>query len=384
MPFAPSSRSSAVAPFIVMNVMQQAADREAAGADVIHLEVGQPGTAAPRGAAAAARRAIDTDVLGYTLTLGIPGLRERICRHYQEWYGLGLPPGRIGVTTGSSAAFLLSFMASFDPGDRVLLTDPSYPCYRNILHALGIEVVRIPAGPDTRYQVDAAMLDDVQDLAGVVCASPSNPTGSLLSAPALKSLAEACDRRGIRLVSDEIYHGLVYDGVAASAAGYSDSAVVINSFSKYFSMTGWRVGWMVMPEDLVPAIERLAANFFISPPGVSQVAALAALDCADELEANKAVYAANRALLLDRLPKMGIDKLAPADGAFYIYADIGDRIEDSEAFAAQLLNEAGVAITPGIDFDPDRGHRTIRFSYCVSQQNVQMGLDRMEAWLQHR
>ena len=381
MTFQPSRRGAAVSPFLVMDVMNQAAEREAAGDDVLHLEVGQPGTAAPKGAREAAKHAIDTEVLGYTLSLGIAPLRERLAQHYRQWYGLNLPPERFGVTTGSSGAFLLSFLAAFEPGDRVLLTDPSYPCYRNILTSLGIEVVRIPAGPDTRYQIDAGMLDDVPNLAGVVAASPSNPTGSLLPDRSLKALAEACDARGIRLISDEIYHGLIYDGTAACAASYSDSAIVINSFSKYFSMTGWRIGWMTIPDDLQQSIERLASNYFISPPGVSQVAALAAMDCTAELEANKAVYAANRELLLKRLPEIGIGKLAPADGAFYIYADIADLTNDSTGFCRRMLEETGVAVTSGLDFDPDRGNSTIRMSYCGETEMIAEAMDRMGDWL---
>ena len=381
MVFQPSGRGAAVSPFRVMDVMIQAAEREAAGECVLHLEVGQPGTSAPAGAREAAKHAIDTEVLGYTLALGIQPLRERLAQHYREWYGLNIAPERFAVTTGSSGAFLLSFLAAFEPGDRVLLTDPSYPCYRNILSALGIEVIRIPAGPDTRYQIDAGMLDDVPNIAGVVAASPSNPTGSLLPDASLKALAEACDARGIRLISDEIYHGLVFEGTAGCAAAYSDSAIVINSFSKYFSMTGWRIGWMIMPEDLIGAIERLAANFFISAPGVSQAAALAAMDCGEELEANKAVYAANRELLLRRLPEIGISKIAPADGAFYVYADVGDLTNDSIAFSKRLLDETGVAVTSGLDFDPDRGNRTIRLSYCASQEDIDEALTRIGGWL---
>ena len=362
--------------------MNQAAEREAGGGEVLHLEVGQPSVSAPTGAREAAKHGIDTDKLGYTLALGIQPLRERLSRHYQEWYGLNIPPERFAVTTGSSGSFLLSFLSAFQPGDRVMLTDPSYPCYRNILAALGVEVVRVPAGPDTRYQIDAGMLDDVPNLAGVVAASPSNPTGSLLPDRDLKALAEACDARGIRLISDEIYHGLIYEGSAGCAAAYSRSAIVINSFSKYFSMTGWRIGWMIMPEDLITAIDRLAANFFISPPGVSQIAALAALDCTEELDANKAVYAANRELILKRLPEIGIGNIAPPDGAFYVYADVGDRTNDSINFCRQLLNDTGVAITSGLDFDPDRGNRTVRLSYCADRDDIAEAMDRMEEWLQ--
>jgi len=380
MSFAPSARG-AISPFLVMEVMNQAAERVAQGDDVLHLEVGQPSSPAPLGAREAAKRAIDADVLGYTLPFGIQPLRERLAEHYRQWYGLDIPLRRIAVTTGSSAGFPLGFLAAFAPGDRVLLTDPGYPCYRNILSALGCEVVRLPAGSDTRYQVTAAMLDRVENLAGVVCASPNNPAGSVLPAGDLKALAEACHARGIRLISDEIYHGLVYNGAAACAAAYSESAVVINSFSKYFSMTGWRIGWMILPEDLVDVVERLAQNFFISPPGISQVAALAALDCQAETEQNKAAYARNRALLLERLPAMGIAKIAPADGAFYVYADIGDMTNDSMDFCTRLLRETGVAITSGLDFDPDRGGRTIRLSYCAGEADVAEAMARMADWL---
>tara|TARA_R110002073_G_scaffold127241_3_gene272529 strand:- start:38 stop:985 length:948 start_codon:yes stop_codon:yes gene_type:complete len=311
----------------------------------------------------------------------MPPLRERLARHYQDWYGESIPVERIAVTTGSSAGFMLAFLASFSVGDRVLLTDPSYPCYRNILAALGCEVVRLPTGPETGYQMTAAMIDQVPNLAGVVVASPSNPTGSLLPPGELQAIAETCHARGIRLISDEIYHGLVFSGAAETAARYSSSAVVINSFSKYFSMTGWRVGWLVLPEDLVDAVGRLAQNFFISPPSVSQVAALGALDATEELEANRTMYAGNRQKMLEGLPSIGLTKLAPADGAFYVYADVGHLTNDSAGFCARLLDEAGVAITSGLDFDPDRGQRTVRFSYCIDPSDIEQALDRLSGWL---
>lgn len=380
MQFAPATRSD-IDPFMVMDVMTHAAACEARGDHVIHLEVGQPGTAAPKLAREAVKQAIDNEVLGYTLTFGIPPLRERIAQHYQDWYGLNVPVERIAVTTGSSAGFMLSFLACFQPGDRVLLTDPSYPCYRNILAAVGCEVVRVPTGPETRYQLTAAMLDQVPDLAGVVIASPSNPAGTVIEPCELKAIAETCHNRGIRLISDEIYHGLIFDGRAETAARYSESAIVINSFSKYFSMTGWRVGWMIVPEDLLTAIERLSTNLYISPPGVSQVAALAALDAREELEANKTVYAGNRQLMLDNLPGMGLGKIAPADGAFYIYADISHLTDDSLSFSKRMLDEAGVAAASGLDFDPDRGNQTIRFSYCITQPDIEQALERMGDWL---
>ena len=380
MTFGPAPRSD-IAPFMVMDVMTQAAACEARGDHVLHLEVGQPSTPAPRLARVAAKKAIDTDVLGYTLALGIPALRERLTLHYRDWYDVELPADRIAITTGSSAGFLLAFLSSFSAGDRVLLTDPSYPCYRNILAALGCEVVRLPTGPETRYQMTAEMLGQVPDLAGVVIASPSNPAGTVIPPKQLQAIAEACHARGIRLISDEIYHGLVFDNRADTAARYSESAVVINSFSKYFSMTGWRVGWMVVPEDLRNAIQRLAQNFYISAPGVGQVAALAALDATEELEANKAVYAENRRLLLEGLPRMGLGQIAPADGAFYIYADVGHLTDDSLAFASRLLDETGVAITSGLDFDPDRGNRFVRLSYCIARRDIEQALERLSGWL---
>jgi aspartate/methionine/tyrosine aminotransferase len=380
MSFAPAARSD-IAAFMVMDVMTQAAACEARGDHVLHLEVGQPGTPAPRLAREAAKRAIDTDVLGYTVALGIWPLRERLARHYQDWYGVNVPVERIAVTTGSSGGFLLSFLACFSAGDRVLLTDPSYPCYRNILSALGCEVVRLPTDLDTNYQMTAAMIDQVPNLAGVVIASPSNPAGTVIPAHELKAIAEKCHARGIRLISDEIYHGLVFEGRADTAARYSPSAVVINSFSKHFSMTGWRIGWMVFPDDLKDAIERLAQNFFISPPGVSQVAALAALDATEELEANKAVYAANRRLMLQGLPQMGLTKIAPPDGAFYIYADVSHLTDNSLKFASRLLDETGVAISGGLDFDPDRGLNMVRLSYCITQPDIEQALERLSGWL---
>jgi len=380
MTFAPAPRSE-IAAFMVMDVMTQAAACEARGDHVLHLEVGQPGTPAPRLAREAAKQAIDSEVLGYTLAWGNAPLRMRLARHYQDWYKLNVPVGRIAVTTGSSAAFLLAFLSSFSAGDRVLLTDPSYPCYRNILQALGCEVVRLPTGPETRYQMTAAMIDEVPNLSGVVIASPSNPAGTVIPPEELKAIAETCHGRGIRLISDEIYHGLVFEGRADTAARYSESAIVINSFSKYFSMTGWRIGWMIVPEDLIATIERLATNFFISPPGVSQVAALAALDATEELEANKAVYAENRQLMLDTLPGLGLGKIAPADGAFYIYTDISHLTDDSLAFSSRLLEEAGIASASGLDFDPDRGNHTLRFSYCIARPDIEQALDRLSGWL---
>lgn len=307
----PSGRGQ-VAPFIVMDVMTAAAAREAAGGDVLHLEVGQPSTPAPSGVLEAARRALDSDRIGYTVALGIPSLRERIARHYRDAYGVSVPAGRVAVTTGSSAGFQLAFLAAFEAGDRVALASPGYPAYRNILQALNIEVVDLPTEHADRYQptverLEAAHGADGGRLDGVIVASPSNPTGTMLDGPAMRRLAEWCRGNGVRLVSDEIYHGIGYGMRPVTALEADPEAVVINSFSKYFSMTGWRIGWMVVPGDLLRSVECLAQNFFISPPTLSQIAAEAAFDCDDELQANLARYAANREVLLNELPKAGLD-----------------------------------------------------------------------------
>ena len=376
------ARRGLVAPFIVMEILRAANERAVEGADIRHLEVGQPGTGAPQGVIEAVRAALGQSPLGYTEAFGLPALRQRIARHYADLYGVTVDPSRIAVTTGSSAGFLLAFLASFEPGDRVVLTDPSYPCYRNILTALGIEPVHVPVGPETGFQPSPAVLDQVSgSIDGLVVASPSNPTGSMLSAPALRALAEYCRDRGIRLVSDEIYHGITYGEPASTALASTDEAIVVNSFSKYFSMTGWRLGWLVLPPDLVTPVERLTQNLFISAPTVSQVGGLAAFDCREELEANVARYARNRDLLLTELRAAGIERVAPADGAFYVYAEIGDLTNDSEAFCRRMLDEIGVAATPGVDFDTGRGTRYIRFSYAGSTEDVSEAARRIRGWV---
>jgi aspartate/methionine/tyrosine aminotransferase len=359
MPRPPSERSS-IASFIVMDVMQAAAAREAAGHRVIHMEVGQPGTPAPAAAREAVERAMRSENLGYTLALGMPALRERIARHYKDWYGLEISPERVVVTNGSSAAFVLAFLALFDAGERVGLPSPGYPCYRHILTALGQEPVILEAGEASRWMPTAAQIDEAsagQGLAGVLIASPANPTGTMLEPQRLQEILAVCRRRGLWFISDEIYHGLTYGLPAETALKHSDGVVVINSFSKYFSMTGWRVGWMVVPAGLVRTVERLAQNLYIAPPTVSQVAALGSFDGVAELEANKRVYAANRELLLAELPKAGLDRIVPADGAFYLYADVSRFTDDSLAFAKLMLEETGIAATPGVDFDEARGRR---------------------------
>jgi aspartate/methionine/tyrosine aminotransferase len=373
----------AIPPFIVMEVMRAAAEREAEEKAVYHLEVGQPGTSAPSGVIEAAHRALDTDRLGYTVALGIPALRQAIARHYRDFYGQDVPVERIVATTGSSGAFILGFLAAFDPGDRVALAAPGYPCYRHILRALGIVPVEIETGPEHRYQPTPELLDAAREegeIHGLIVASPSNPTGTMLDEGAMRALVSYCEREEIRLVSDEIYHGIAYDFPGTTAASLTDKALVVNSFSKYFSMTGWRLGWMVVPPDLLRPVECLAQNLFISPPSLSQHAAVAAFDCHEELRANLARYAENRALLQAELPKAGFTRLAPSDGAFYVYADIGDLTNDSQEFCARMLAETGAAATPGLDFDGGRGHRTMRFSYAGSTEEVAAAMEALKRW----
>ena len=370
-----------VPPFIVMDVMQAAAEREASGAQVLHMEVGQPGTPAPKGVLDAARRALDADRVGYTVALGVPSLRQRIGEHYKEAYGLDLDPDRIAVTTGSSSGFLLAFLAAFDVGDRVALAAPGYPAYRNILQALGLEPVLLPTTAADRYQPSPAALEAVEGrLDGLIVASPSNPTGTMLARPQLKALVEACRTNGIRLISDEIYHGISYGDRAISILELCQDAIVINSFSKYYSMTGWRLGWMVLPEDLRRPVECLAQNFYISPPTLSQLAAEAAFDCGEELDGHVARYARNRTRLLEGLPRAGFTDLAPADGAFYLYADVSRLTNDSQAFCRRLLHDLGIAITPGVDFDPERGNRFVRFSFAGPEAVIEAAVHKLTAW----
>lgn len=368
------SRRGQIGSFIVMDVMEAAAQREREDQAVWHLEVGQPGTPAPSGVLAAAGRALEAERLGYTVARGVPDLIAVITHHYRQTYDVELDPGRILATTGSSGGFLLGFLAAFDIGDRVAMALPGYPCYRNILSALGIEPVLLLAGPEDRFQPTPELLEAELakggPLDGLIVASPSNPAGTMLEASAFRELVEYCRSQGIRLVSDEIYHGITYRGAATTALALTDDAIVVNSFSKYYSMTGWRLGWMVVPESLKRAVECLAQNFFISPPTLSQLAAVAAFDCVDELEANVARYAANRERLLAELPRAGFDRLAPVDGAFYIYADVSEMTDDSVGFCRKILEETRVAITPGVDFDPVRGHHFVRFSFSETEEAI--------------
>ena len=378
-----SSRGE-IPPFIVMDVMAAATEREAEGNAVFHLEVGQPGTPAPAGVLAAAKRALETQRLGYTVALGIPELRSAIAGHYQSYHGVTVDPARVVVTTGSTGGFVLSFLAAFDAGDRVATVAPGYPCYRHILSAFGIEPVVLETEAEHRFQPTPELLDEAMrqtgQLDGLIVASPSNPTGTMLDSDAMRDLRAFCRTHGIRMISDEIYHGITYDQKAKTALEFGDDAVVINSFSKYFSMTGWRLGWMVVPGDMLRAIECLAQNLFVSPPSLSQLAAVAAFDCIEELDLNVERYAANRRLLLDQLPKAGFDRLAPVDGAFYIYADVSNRTDDSVSFCSRILNETGVAVTPGLDFDPVRGHRFVRFSFAESTESISAAAAALIEW----
>ncbi len=380
-----SSRSQ-VDPFIVMDVMEAARAAEAAGRHIIHMEIGQPGTPAPAGARRALTDAMEGDALGYTVALGIPQLRERIASLYKDWYNVTLDPARVVVTPGSSGAFILGFTALFDAGDKVGLGEPGYPSYRQILRALDLIPVGIPTSAENRLQpVPADLPTNLPGgLQGLITASPGNPSGTMLDLPHLEALVGAAHDMGASFISDEIYHGLQYDGRAVSALEVSDDVYVINSFSKYFSMTGWRVGWMVVPEDHVRVIERLAQNMFICSPHASQVTALAAMGCDDELRGNLEVYARNRQLMIDGLPGAGFDKFAPPDGAFYIYADVSAHTDDSRAFAAEILENAGVAVTPGLDFDPIRGHQTLRFSYARATEDIVEGLGRLTRYMATR
>jgi aspartate/methionine/tyrosine aminotransferase len=380
---AASDRSN-VPPFMVMDVMSAAERIETAGGHVIHMEVGQPAAPAPKAAIAAARSALDGGRIDYTSALGIPSLRERIARHYRDTYACAVDPGRIVVTTGSSGAFILAFLAMFEPGDRVAVTVPGYPPYRHILTALGCEPVLIETSGETRHALTGEALlaaHRKSPLKGVLVGSPANPTGTMMSREALTDLMNGAQSAGIRFISDEIYHGLDYAFPAVTAAELSPHALVINSFSKYFCMTGWRIGWMVVPEPLVRPIERLQQNLAISVPTLSQIAAEAAFDGSEEMEVIKRGYLQNRRILIEGLPKAGLTKFLPADGAFYLYADVSDFTSDSFEFAKRMLDEAHVAATPGVDFDPFHGKKFIRFSYARSADDMREAVGRIARWL---
>ncbi|MFT3873354.1 MAG: pyridoxal phosphate-dependent aminotransferase [Nocardioides sp.] len=379
-----------VPPFHVMDVLARAAERQRTHGDLVNLAAGQPMTGAPRAVREEAIRLLGTgEALGYSVAVGIPDLREAIAAHHHRMHGLDVDAEDVVVTTGSSGGFLLAFLAAFEAGDRVAMARPGYPCYRNVLTALGCEVVEIPTGPDTRFQPTVDQVSTIANLRGLVVASPANPTGTMLLPDELAALARWCEDNGVQLISDEIYHGIEYaplDGhppLARSAWETSREAVVFSSFSKYFSMTGWRIGWMLVPERLRRAVDILTGNFTICPPTLAQRASLAAFTDGSyaELDGHVVRYAGNRALLLDELPGLGLDRLAPADGAFYVYADIGHLTDDSLAWTRWLLDTTGVAITPGVDFDTVDGQRFVRISFAGATADVRECLTRLSTVL---
>ena len=379
-----SARAARVAPFLAMDVLAAAAARERRGDSVVHMEVGQPSAPAPRAAREAARAALDSGRIGYTEALGLSALRERIARHYREAHGIALAPERVVVTTGSSAGFVLAFLALFDADARVAITEPGYPAYRSILQALDLVPAPIPLARRDGFVMTAdavRALHAAAPLHGILAMSPANPSGTMIGADGLAALGQACRDLGLWFVSDEIYHGLTYGLPAATALSHDPDAVVVNSFSKYYCMTGWRIGWIVVPERLVRPVERLAQNLYISPPYLSQVAALAAMDAVEELEAVRAGYAANRAMLLQELPGLGLGDVHPVDGAFYVYADVARFTNDSIAFCRRMLDEAGVAATPGLDFDPVEGAHHLRLSFAGSEADCREAVVRLRGWL---
>lgn len=377
------STRGGVAPFIVMDVMEAARAAEAAGRHIIHMEVGQPSRGAPGPALDQLGSAMQSGPLGYTVALGLPELRARIARHYGETYGVDLDPARVIVTAGASGAFVLAFSALFDTGARVGLGVPCYPSYRAILQAQGLEPVGIGTRVEDGFQPRASDLAG-RDLNGVILASPGNPTGSVIGQAQLKSIADYCTDQGIALISDEIYHGLTYGDRAVSALEITGDAYVIGSFSKYYAMTGWRVGWMVVPQAHVRQVECLAQNMFICAPHASQLLALNAMDARCELDATLADYAKARAMLIEALPRMGLHRIAPPDGAFYVYADVSHLTDDSLGLAQEILEQAGVAVTPGLDFDPDGGRHWLRFSYARGSDDIAEGISRLAAFFAKR
>ncbi len=375
-----------VPPFHVMDLWAAAGRRQAEHGDLVNLVAGQPSTRAPAAVRAAAAAALESELLGYTVALGIPELRAAIAAHHRRWHDLDVDADDVVVTTGSSGGFLLAFLAAFEAGDRVAIARPSYPCYRNVLSALGCEVVELPTGPSDRFQPSVEMLEALdRPVHGLVVASPANPTGTMLLPAELAALATWCEANGVQLISDEIYHGISYGDAPPNRSAWETSreAVVFNSFSKYFSMTGWRIGWMLVPQRLRRAVDVLTGNFTICPPTLSQRAAIAAFaeESYAECDANVARYAVNRGLLLDGLPKLGLDELAPADGAFYVYADVRHLTDDAMAFCHRMLAETGVATAPGIDFDTAEGHRFLRLSFAGSPEEIREALDRLGRWL---
>ena len=375
-----NSTRSNVDPFIVMDVMEEARKAEVGGKNIIHMEIGQPGTPAPKIAQEYLKDQLSINNLGYTVTLGLPELRKKISTLYGNWYNLDLNPERVIVTNGSSGAFILTFTSLFDSGERVGIGSPGYPSYRQILKSLDLIPVDIQTEIENNFQ---PLPEDINknNLDGLLVASPANPTGSMLDKTSLEKLISSSKEQNVSFISDEIYHGIEYEKKAITALEITDDCYVINSFSKYFSMTGWRVGWMVVPESHVRKVERLSQNLFICPPHVSQVTAISAIDAKDELEKNLNVYKKNREILKDELPKMGLKKFSSPDGAFYFYVDVSEFTNDSLEFTKEILDKVGVAITPGLDFDQKRGNTTIRFSYARSTTDIVEGVKRLKKFI---
>lgn len=373
-----------VSPFLALDVLTAATHRETLGESIIHLEIGEPGAAPPRLVREAAIAALSGGPIGYTQALGRPSLRAKIARHYQKTYGLTVAPERIVVTTGSSGGFMLALLARFDHGGRVAVSSPGYPAYRTLFDALGIEAVPLETGPETGYVVTAEMIEAahaVAKLDGILLMSPANPTGVMMTSEQLASICAVCDRLGITFISDEVYHGLTYVAAAETALKFSPHVIAVNSFSKFFCMTGWRIGWLVLPETLVRPVELLQQSFSISVPTLSQIGAEAVFDCEEELAATLAGYARNRAILLEELPDLGLPDFQPLDGAFYVYVDLAHKTADSLEFCKHMLDRIGVAATPGLDFDRRRGNTAMRLSYAGKEAQLIEALKRMRAWL---
>jgi aspartate/methionine/tyrosine aminotransferase len=378
------ARRADIAPFIAMDVKRESSLLEQAGLKIIHMEVGEPSAPPPRLVREAAIAALGGQNVGYTDALGLFSLRQRIARHYAETYGVSVDPQRVAITTGSSGGFIMAFLALFDAGARVAVSAPGYPAYRNIFKALGVETVEVRVEARNRFAMTAAALEELhatRKLDGVLVMSPANPTGAMQEAESLRDIAAFCTRHGVKFISDEIYHGLTYERPAQTALGFSDRVIVVNSFSKYYCMTGWRVGWLVLPPELIRSVERLQQSLAISAPTLSQIAAEAAFDAGEELEEVKAGYRRNRDILLNGLPELGLCDLAPADGAFYVYADISRFSSDSTGFCHELLHRAGLAATPGEDFDPAQGHLSLRLSYAGAEADMIEALSRLKAFL---
>jgi aspartate/methionine/tyrosine aminotransferase len=367
-----------ISPFRAIAVSRRAHEMKAEGRRILHMEFGQPSTGAPAAAIAAAHEVLDKDAMGYWES---PPLKARIARHYKDTYGVTVPPSRIAITCGASPALVLALATAFNPGDRIALARPGYVAYRNTIRALNLLPVEIPCGEAERFQLTAAALEALEPSpAGVIIASPANPTGTIIAETELRAIADVARKRGIRIISDEIYHGLSYGPKIHSILEFEPAAYVVNSFSKYFSMAGWRLGWLVSPEDGAARTGAYIGNLFLTAPSLAQHAGLVAMDSREELDGHVEVYRRNRQLLLDALPRLGLERIAPPDGAFYIYADISRFTDDSLAFCMKLLEDTGIATAPGVDFDPVDGHRFMRFSFALSTDEIEEALGKLEPW----